>query len=256
MSKIKVDHWRQMDFYPPTKSHRVIVVGAGSIGSYVTFGLARMGVSEIKVVDYDKVESHNLPNQFFSEIDMPENTSKVFAVKKAIDLIVEKNNVIPIEGSIENVLPDLLAQGMPHAIIITVDNMKTRQDIFDILNSFAYRNHLIDGRVGGEFTNIYATNFMYENDREAYKNSLYADSDVEELPCTARSVIDLSMGVSAQLINRARHSLMGKYCPLHTFHDYKYGQAWVMDYGHSDPAVISDDKAVLMGGSDGQTSEN
>ena len=68
MNNLNPDFWRQTDFYKPTEDKRsCLVVGAGAEGSWVTYGLARMGVKDITVIDFDKVEAHNLPNQFFAE---------------------------------------------------------------------------------------------------------------------------------------------------------------------------------------------
>lgn len=248
------DFWRQMDFYPSNRNDNIIVVGAGSIGSYVTFGLARMGVKKITSVDYDIVEEHNLPNQFFSEHNMSDGILKITALQKTIELILEKSPVKFINSKIENILPDLLTTN-PGAIVVTVDNMKTRKKIYDIIKYEKKTLYLIDGRVGGEMANVYSCLLSpyggYPD--QYYKNSLYDDSEVEELPCTGRSIIDLSFCISGQLINRTRHALMKKTPPIHTFHDYKIGQSWVMDYGHNKVDSIDEKKdAIKIGGSDGE----
>ena len=49
---------------------RVDVVGAGATGSRIVFSLAKLGVANIHVWDFDKVEEHNIPNQVFSLSDI------------------------------------------------------------------------------------------------------------------------------------------------------------------------------------------
>ena len=41
------------------------IIGCGATGSWVALMLAKMGISNITCWDFDKVEEHNLPNQFF-----------------------------------------------------------------------------------------------------------------------------------------------------------------------------------------------
>ena len=43
------------------------VIGCGALGSWLTFFLLKMGFKNITVYDFDKIEEHNLPNQFFME---------------------------------------------------------------------------------------------------------------------------------------------------------------------------------------------
>ena len=52
-------------FNPEEQSTEIIIVGAGSTGSFVSLNLAKMGMNKIKVIDFDIVEDHNIPNQFF-----------------------------------------------------------------------------------------------------------------------------------------------------------------------------------------------
>jgi hypothetical protein len=45
------------------------VVGVGSVGSIVAESLARMGVQHIKLIDYDRVERHNLDRLLHATVD-------------------------------------------------------------------------------------------------------------------------------------------------------------------------------------------
>ena len=63
---IKMDFSRQNRIFNPDQSKiNVTILGAGSTGSFIAFVLAKMGIKEIKVVDFDKVEAHNIPNQYY-----------------------------------------------------------------------------------------------------------------------------------------------------------------------------------------------
>lgn len=251
--ELKVDFWRQLDFYPNDRNDKVVVIGAGSIGSYTTFGLARMGVKYITVIDYDKVENHNLPNQFFSEHELMEGIPKVLALEKTINMIIKDCKIMTVDSKIEASLDSMLNTN-PHVIIVTVDNMKTRKFIYDELIRQSYRGWLIDARVGGENVNIFTVDMSgrIDDSRQQYKETIWEDSEVPELPCSARSVVDISMGVSAQLINRTRHCLLGKPVTYYTFHDYVYGVSYVMEHGNANPPVVEEESVTHIGGSDGE----
>ena len=61
---------------------RVGVVGIGGIGSPIALTLAKMGVGEIVVWDYDKVEIHNTGSQLYRKQDVGFN--KVEALRNII----------------------------------------------------------------------------------------------------------------------------------------------------------------------------
>lgn len=252
MAEMRIDYWRQMDFYPDNRRDHVIVVGAGSIGSYVAFGLARMGVKKVTVIDFDTVTGHNLPNQFFAEEGLSENIPKVSALYSTVGLILKNNPIVPVNAKVENVLANLLTTN-PEAVVVTVDSMSVRKDIFAILDRENYKGFLIDGRVGGENVNIFCASMKgLDITKKKYSETLYDDGEVPDLPCTARSIVDISMETAGQLINRVRHSLMGKPTVFWTFHDYSYGTSWAMEYGLADPAIVEEESIKHLGGSDGE----
>jgi len=70
---------------------KVLVVGIGGIGSWVAEMLARMGVKEIGIIDYDVVELHNLTRQNYKEKDVGR-----FKIDALEDRIKEVNNNVKI----------------------------------------------------------------------------------------------------------------------------------------------------------------
>ena len=59
---------RGMDLFDPVAhgAKKILIVGAGGIGSTTAYTLAKMGCSNITVVDFDEVEIHNCSSQFYS----------------------------------------------------------------------------------------------------------------------------------------------------------------------------------------------
>ena len=46
---------------------KFVIVGAGSVGGFIAEGLARMGAKSISVVDFDKIEKHNLDRLCYAD---------------------------------------------------------------------------------------------------------------------------------------------------------------------------------------------
>lgn len=81
-----MDLSKQYEFFHPDNKTVIHILGAGSVGSAVAEGLARCGVTNITLWDFDNVESHNIVNQMFRMKDV--GRPKVEALK---DILVEIN---------------------------------------------------------------------------------------------------------------------------------------------------------------------
>ena len=68
---------------------KVLIIGAGGIGSPVALFLARSGIKYFEIADFDKVSKSNLHRQvLFDEKDI--NKNKALVTKKKISLIDKK----------------------------------------------------------------------------------------------------------------------------------------------------------------------
>ena len=71
------------------KKQKVIIIGVGGIGSPVALYLARAGIYEFGIIDFDKVNKSNLHRQvLFNQLDV--GKKKVFVTKKKIQMIDKK----------------------------------------------------------------------------------------------------------------------------------------------------------------------
>jgi len=186
------DYWRQLDIFKPDDKTKILIVGAGSVGSYVALTLAKMGISDLTVVDFDKVEPHNLPNQFYKTTDI--GRPKVEALK---DIIKEFTNteITAINDKIENYLTK---DKIFDIVILAVDNMKTRKQIFEkYAKHNIYVKYLIDIRTSAENFRIYTIQPVEPEDVKFYESEMYSDDEASELPCTAQNIIYTVVGVAA-----------------------------------------------------------
>jgi molybdopterin/thiamine biosynthesis adenylyltransferase len=61
---------------------RVGVVGCGGLGGYIIEELARIGIGEIKAIDYDVFEEHNLNRQLLSRPELIGSSKAMAAVER------------------------------------------------------------------------------------------------------------------------------------------------------------------------------
>lgn len=62
-----MDLAKSYDFFQPEKCKDTIhIIGCGSVGATVAECLARFGLTNFKLYDFDVVEPHNLANQIFT----------------------------------------------------------------------------------------------------------------------------------------------------------------------------------------------
>ena len=65
------------------KNAKISILGCGGLGSNIAMALARCGLGEIHIYDYDKVELSNLNRQNYDQKDL--GKSKVLQTKKKIE---------------------------------------------------------------------------------------------------------------------------------------------------------------------------
>ena len=59
------------DFFQPDKiDGKIHIVGCGSVGSAIAENLARCGVTDFVLWDFDIVEAHTVANQMFTQADI------------------------------------------------------------------------------------------------------------------------------------------------------------------------------------------
>tara|TARA_B100001179_G_scaffold216753_1_gene188020 strand:+ start:196 stop:951 length:756 start_codon:yes stop_codon:yes gene_type:complete len=138
---------------------KVLIVGAGGLGSPLSIYLAGLGVGEIGIVDFDKIEISNLHRQILFNIeDLKKNKSKI-ALKKlkkinpnikitSFNSRLNKKNINKIAEKF-----DLIADGS--------DNFKTRF----LINDYCLKRKkiLVSGAISKFDGHIYTFNFLKKN---------------------------------------------------------------------------------------------
>lgn len=99
---------------------RVLVVGCGGLGGYIVEELARLGVGQLVVVDYDVFEEHNLNRQLFSTTSLLGKSKAEAAARRAVEI----NDAVAVCAVNEEFTPEC-APGLLHGVQVAVDALDT-----------------------------------------------------------------------------------------------------------------------------------
>jgi molybdopterin/thiamine biosynthesis adenylyltransferase len=196
-----IPYTRQLGFFDPTAhaNAHATVVGLGGIGSFTAVSLAKLGVPQLTLIDFDTVEAHNVPNQFFStdQIGLPKSL--------AIADICEQYGQINTSPRVES-FNDAIRDDYRHTPLIVsgVDSMQARSDIWSDIRLKPRTKLYLDARIAGQLMMVYAVNPMDPVDVERYERTLHSDEDAVPAPCTERGVIDVGMVIGGILTRLTR----------------------------------------------------
>lgn len=172
-------------------ARRIDVIGAGATGSRIALSLAKLGVSNLHVWDFDEVESHNIANQIFRLKDI--GSKKVDALAE----IVEESTGLKIHIHDEKVDG---TQKLGEVVFVLTDTMASRKEIFEKgLRLKPWTKIFIETRMGVSDGRIYSINPLKPSEYKAYEGTLYADEVAEVSACGSKT----SVGPTAEAISAA-----------------------------------------------------
>lgn len=197
---------RQRDWFDPQKNPHssVTMVGAGGIGSPTAIALSKLGIAHIRLIDFDEVEAHNIPNQMYSVNHA--GVDKVVALKAMCE-VFGATDVTTWEGKGED-----YPEAYEGIVVTGLDSMDARAEVWKKVKADKDSvDFYIDARLGGQDIVLYAFD---PNDAAAVEYyemfGLFPQSEAVEAPCTAQAVIDVSFQVASQITRAVRKHLTGQ----------------------------------------------
>jgi molybdopterin/thiamine biosynthesis adenylyltransferase len=178
-------HWGMIDV-ERLHTTPIKIIGTGSVGSFTTLSLVKMGAHNVEVWDDDLIDEINISNQFFRIKDIGEY--KVDALQSLIsdfEGVSIINHPAKHNGS----------QELNGIVIVALDSMLPRKRIWDSIKGKEGVELFIDPRMGGRVARIYAVN--PRNGIEDYEKTLYTDDDSAPERCTERTIIYNVLGISS-----------------------------------------------------------
>lgn len=195
---IIMDLRRHMELFDAdTFDGKVTVIGAGATGSWLVLQLAKLGIKDITVWDFDIVEEHNVPNQLFGvgHVGQP----KV----EALQQIIKEYTGTTIHIKNER----FVGQRLAGYVFLMVDTMAGRKSIFEAsIKMKRSVKLLVEPRMGLDVGRVYNVNPMDLNHIKRYEECFYTDEEAEVSACgTSMTVITTALSVSSycarQLVN-------------------------------------------------------
>lgn len=171
-----MDYTRQTRLFDPERygSIPIHMVGVGAIGSIACLMLAKVGFNNITCYDHDKIEEHNLPNQFYP-LDSVGHYKVEVLQKIVLDYTGVEISAHPVKWE---------KQKLEGIIISSVDSMTVRKQMFDTMQMNPDIKYMIDPRMAGLDFRVACVNFDNAN-----KYSWYPDSEASSEMCGARSIM-------------------------------------------------------------------
>lgn len=202
---------RQMELFDAENNkERVVVIGAGATGSWVSLCLTKLGVFKLNIVDDDTIDLHNIPNQFFNTDQI--GMFKASAINNNARLFGSKSTIL--DSEIQRVEGDTIFEclGGYDTVFCLVDSMSARKEIFEsILDSRkeAQDNDVvsilpklwIETRMGLTGYRLYMIDLDDDYQVEEYRKTLYSDDEAEVSACGAsQSVITTAMQCASHAV--------------------------------------------------------
>lgn len=181
-------------FQPDMLKGRVHVIGCGSVGSTVAELLARFGITQISLYDFDTVEPHNIVNQMFTTDDLFKNKAE-----RVAEMICKINP--DAEADLKIFQEGYTEQKLSGYVFLCVDNIDLRRKIArdnkynpNIKAMFDFRTRLTDAQ-------HYASAWDDETAKTAFLDTMNFTHEeaMEETPMSACHVT-LSVAPTVRMI--------------------------------------------------------
>lgn len=186
-----IDPLRHLSVFKPHQfgDTQVDIIGCGATGSKIAMSVAKLGVENIHLWDFDRVEDHNIANQIFGIPDVGRLKVEALAdiIKTATATEVKVHNE-KVDGS----------QDLGRVVFLLTDSMKSRKEIWENGLKYKMRTDLmIETRMGADSGRIYTVNPNYPLHIDRWEAaSAYGDDEAEVSACGAST----SVGPTADLI--------------------------------------------------------
>ena len=168
-------------FNPAAVKHDINIIGVGATGSFVAMSFARLGVPVINIFDFDNVEIHNVPNQYYDMEDL--GKLKVDALEEKLKKI---NPDICIHKSNQAVTAEDMSK-MSGYVFLLVDSMKVRKELWDAAKQNTNIINIWESRLGSDQARVYSLPIEKDKDYTKYEQDFY-DDDVAEVSACGTSI--------------------------------------------------------------------
>jgi hypothetical protein len=211
---IQNDYSRQVNVLNPEEFNtKINIIGAGATGSWVAFSLAKMGLSNLHIYDFDEVGMHNLPNQMFGVRDIGRN--KALSIRNIIKLFTG----FTVNARNEKVDGSVPLQGI---VFMLTDTMKSRKDIYNrAIKNNPSIDLLIETRMDLRGGRIYVVDPKNREQTKMYEQTFYSDDEAEVSACgVSQTVLPSALAITSHAIWKLLNYINGEIVYNETILDF------------------------------------
>lgn len=211
---IQNDYSRQVNILNPEEFNtKINIIGAGATGSWVAFSLAKMGLSNLHIYDFDEVGMHNLPNQMFGVRDIDRN--KALSIRNIIKLFTG----FTVNARNEKVDGSVPLQGI---VFMLTDTMKSRKDIYNrAIKNNPSIDLLIETRMDLRGGRIYVVDPKNREQTKMYEQTFYSDDEAEVSACgVSQTVLPSALAITSHAIWKLLNYINGEIVYNETILDF------------------------------------
>lgn len=195
MSRVLDNFSRQGDWFKGYEYDKPVhIIGVGATGSFVALQLAKMGVRDLHVWDFDVIEEHNIANQVYGLNDIG---------KLKVDALAE---MIKLQTGLEITTHDeKVTASHKHSlrgvVFVLTDSMSSRKDIFSALKFNPMISLVVETRMSIDCGRIYTINPMRAQEVLPYEKTFYDDSEAEVSFCgSSLSIVNSAMNIASYAV--------------------------------------------------------
>ncbi len=162
------------DFFDPTKVQgKVHIIGCGAVGSTLAENLARAGIDNFVLYDFDRVESKNVVNQMFAAADIGQ--FKVNAVERII------KSINP-DASVRKRPSGWNGEVVSGYVFMCPDSIEIRQRIARTIKDSPFVKGVFDFRTALTSAQHFAADWSDKDQRDAFISSMdFSGDEVQEV---------------------------------------------------------------------------
>lgn len=212
--QIMNDFSRQVNILNPNEfNNRINIIGCGAVGSWVAFSLAKMGLSNLHIYDFDEVGMHNLPNQMFGVRDIGRN--KAISIRNIIKLFTG----FTVNAKNEKIDGTTPMQGI---VFMLTDTMSSRKDIYNrAIKNNPSIDLLIETRMDLRGGRIYVIDPKNREHTKMYEQTFYSDDEAEVSACgVSQTVLPSALAITSHAIWKLLNYINGEIVYNETILDF------------------------------------
>lgn len=187
-------------FSPDSVKYPIHIIGVGATGSFVAMELARMGCPVLNIYDFDDVEIHNIPNQYYDTEDLGKLKAEALAdklklINPNITVNINTSAVLPVHDDEHKGIDEMAGY-----VFLLVDSMKVRKELWKAIKENKNIVHCWESRLGSDQARVYSLD-MSVKDFAKYEADFYDDDNAEVSACgTSITVLPIVLQTASLMI--------------------------------------------------------